>query len=184
MLRQSEVPAVQYFINCMCVLRKMWGTIQETIFWGLGWTDGNFYTHMYMYTCICTCTCICGSIRNCGSTFNGNGAMAALWDYLGDYMQYLQEMLKERQGNNNTTERQSNTTQLARNSHFSKKNWHVHPTLHVGCTCEYRCPIHINIKCYITNNNNNNNMNMNMNMNTCDMCIGKIHEPTPKAQLW
>ena len=30
----------------------------------------------------------------------------------------------ERQGNNNnTTERQSNTTQLARNSHFSKKNW-------------------------------------------------------------
>ena len=34
-------------------------------------------------------------------------------------------MLKERQGNNNknTTERQSNATQLARNSHFSKKNW-------------------------------------------------------------
>ena len=29
----------------------------------------------------------------------------------------------ERQGNNNTTERQSNTTQLARNSNFSKKNW-------------------------------------------------------------
>ena len=29
----------------------------------------------------------------------------------------------ERQGNNNTTERQSNTTQLTRNSHFSKKNW-------------------------------------------------------------
>ena len=33
-------------------------------------------------------------------------------------------MLKERQGNNNnTTERQSNATQLARNSHFSKKYW-------------------------------------------------------------
>ena len=30
----------------------------------------------------------------------------------------------ERQGNNNnTTERQSNTIQLTRNSHFSKKNW-------------------------------------------------------------
>ena len=29
----------------------------------------------------------------------------------------------ERQGNNNTTERQSNTTQLARNSQFSRKNW-------------------------------------------------------------
>ena len=27
------------------------------------------------------------------------------------------------QSNNNTTERQSNTTQLAQNSHFSKKNW-------------------------------------------------------------
>ena len=35
----------------------------------------------------------------------------------------LREMLrKARQHNNNTTERQSNTTQLVRNSHFSKKN--------------------------------------------------------------
>ena len=33
-----------------------------------------------------------------------------------------QEMLRK-QGNNNTTERQSNTMQHARNSHFSKKNW-------------------------------------------------------------
>ena len=43
----------------------------------------------------------------------------------------------ERQGNNNnTTERQSNTTQLARNSHFSKKNWlhvHVHKCLAPVC---------------------------------------------------
>ena len=36
----------------------------------------------------------------------------------------LREMLrKARQHNNNTTERQSNTTQLTRNSHFYKKNW-------------------------------------------------------------
>ena len=32
-------------------------------------------------------------------------------------------MLRKQGNNNNTTERQSNTTQLARNSHFSKKNW-------------------------------------------------------------
>ena len=35
-----------------------------------------------------------------------------------------EQLIREMLGNNdNTTERQSNTTQLARNSHFSKKNW-------------------------------------------------------------
>ena len=44
--------------------------------------------------------------------------------YMYTHEQSLKEMLKERQGNNNnTTERQSNATQLARNSHFSNKNW-------------------------------------------------------------
>ena len=40
------------------------------------------------------------------------------------YVNNHSKRCRERQGNNNnTTERQSNTMQLARNSHFSKKNW-------------------------------------------------------------
>ena len=47
-------------------------------------------------------------------------------------------MYEERKGNNNnnTTEGKSNTTQLARNSHFSKKNWlpwlGSEPTVHAN----------------------------------------------------